>query len=251
MPFTLAHTIIASPISKLTRNKLPIMALAIGSMTPDLSRLISTEFALQSHEWKQIFQQNLLLGLFFSALWYLLYRPTLFRWFSIQDHLNIKNFSQRVRFIFYCCIALMLGNATHNIWDGLTHLDSRTLWHFDWMQYQFSFLQKTYSAPFLLQISSSILPLPILFWMAKIYISKHQIKVESAQIHDFLISLFLALIAGTIALFFYFKNLNLEMWQNHTYYFSGRILNKFSQAFLIIFTCCCLYFQLKYLKYKS
>ncbi len=40
MPFTISHAVIAPPIAKLSRNNLPIAALAIGSMTPDLYRLL-------------------------------------------------------------------------------------------------------------------------------------------------------------------------------------------------------------------
>ncbi|HCL58892.1 MAG TPA: DUF4184 domain-containing protein, partial [Acinetobacter sp.] len=36
MPFTLSHAVLAPPISYLTGNRLPVAALAIGSMVPDL-----------------------------------------------------------------------------------------------------------------------------------------------------------------------------------------------------------------------
>ncbi len=61
MPFTLAHTVIASPISKISKNKLPIAALAIGSMTPDLFRLFSNSSGLETHTWTAIFYPNLFL----------------------------------------------------------------------------------------------------------------------------------------------------------------------------------------------
>ena len=47
MPFTLSHAILAPPLSKLSGNRLPIAALAIGTMTPDLYRvLVKTEIYL-------------------------------------------------------------------------------------------------------------------------------------------------------------------------------------------------------------
>ncbi|WP_416172827.1 DUF4184 family protein, partial [Escherichia coli] len=39
MPFTLSHAILAPPIAKLSDQRLPVAALAIGCMTPDLFRL--------------------------------------------------------------------------------------------------------------------------------------------------------------------------------------------------------------------
>ena len=41
MPFTLSHAVLAPPISYLTGNRLPVAALAIGSMVPDLHRLFT------------------------------------------------------------------------------------------------------------------------------------------------------------------------------------------------------------------
>lgn len=41
MPFTLSHAVLAPPISYLTGNRLPVAALAIGSMVPDLYRLFT------------------------------------------------------------------------------------------------------------------------------------------------------------------------------------------------------------------
>ena len=77
MPFTLSHAVLAPPIAKITRYKLPIGALAIGCMTPDLVRLFTDENVTISHEWAGLIIPDLLLGLIFCVLWYVLYRPVL------------------------------------------------------------------------------------------------------------------------------------------------------------------------------
>ncbi len=62
MPFTISHAVIAPPLAKLSRNTLPIAALAIGSMTPDLYRLFTMQSGMLTHQWKGLFYPNLALG---------------------------------------------------------------------------------------------------------------------------------------------------------------------------------------------
>ena len=84
MPFTISHAVIAPPLAKLSRNTLPI-ALAIGSMTPDLYRLFTMQSGMLTHQWQGLFYPNLALGLLFSAIWYLLYRPVVYRfWYPTR-----------------------------------------------------------------------------------------------------------------------------------------------------------------------
>ena len=45
MPFTLSHAVLAPPLAKLSGNRLPLAALAIGCMVPDLIRLFVADAA--------------------------------------------------------------------------------------------------------------------------------------------------------------------------------------------------------------
>ena len=54
MPFTLSHAVLAPPLARLSRGHLPIAALAIGCMTPDLYRLFTTETIALTHQWSGI-----------------------------------------------------------------------------------------------------------------------------------------------------------------------------------------------------
>ena len=67
MPFTLSHAVLAPPLSKLTKGHLPIAALAIGCMTPDLYRLFTDESIDTTHQWSGILFPNLPIGLFFQS----------------------------------------------------------------------------------------------------------------------------------------------------------------------------------------
>ena len=250
MPFTLAHTVIASPISKISKNKLPIAALAIGSMTPDLFRLFSNSSGLETHTWTAIFYPNLFLGLAFCCIWYGLFRPTLSSCLSLKDDLNISNFLYFCRFLGLICIALIIGNITHLLWDGFTHLDSRTLFSLPFFESEISLFNRQYSYAFILQIVSSILPLPFIFYMIHQYYKKHKnpsISLNNQQ-KFILRNLTLSIFIGFIALTYYATQISYEVWLNHQYYFLGRMLNKFTQAALICFSLCCIVYQYKYFK---
>lgn len=126
MPFTLSHAVLAPPLSKLSKGHLPIAALAIGCMTPDLYRLFTQANIALTHQWSGLLFPNLPIGLFFCLLWYFIYRPVSYRFLGLKDPLQIKSFDDVVAFSLMNCFAIMLGTATHLIWDGLTHLDFRT-----------------------------------------------------------------------------------------------------------------------------
>lgn len=253
MPFTLAHLVVASPISKLSRNHLPIAALAIGSITPDALRIFPWAFAESSHQWSSIFHLHSLVGIFFCLLWYGIYRPTLYRWFSIQDELNLKNTRQYLYFFTLSYIGLIIGNATHLLWDGLTHLDSRTLIQFNWMKIKVPFFQNHYPIHFILQILCSLLPLPFIYCYLLRYLRKHRVmcNMNNKDKLKFQFVLSISIIAGVLWALLYAQHISVLMWNEHRYYFSGRLLNKFSQAFLIVSSLLCLFYQLIFIRNKK
>ena len=62
MPFTISHAVLAPPISKLTGHALPVAALAIGCMVPDLYRLFTQENSNTTHLWTSIIHPDLWIG---------------------------------------------------------------------------------------------------------------------------------------------------------------------------------------------
>ena len=126
MPFTISHAVLAPPIAKLTGYRLPIGALAIGTMTPDLYRLFTTNNYNFTHEWQGLIIPNLLIGLSFCLLWYGLFRPVIFRCIGMIKPMHVHSLDQAAGFLIAVIIAVIIGISTHLIWDGLTHSDFRT-----------------------------------------------------------------------------------------------------------------------------
>ena len=244
MPFTLSHAVLAPPLSKLSRGHLPIAALAIGCMTPDLYRLFTTETIALTHQWSGILFPNLPIGLCFCLLWYLLYRPVIYRFLGIRHPLKIKSFDETVAFILMCCLAIILGTATHLIWDGLTHLDFRSFAFQDFLAQSVQWGAQTYPMHRILQIGSSILALPFLLWMSLHYYRKHrQVNSVSTKIRVYAIGLIiLSIVCGGFSLWDYARYIPDATWQAELYYFTGRAINEFSQGTLLMFSLGCLLF---------
>lgn len=246
MPFTISHAVLAPPIAKLTGYRLPISALAIGSMTPDLYRLFTTESYDTSHQWQGIIFPNLIIGLFFCLLWYALYRPVIFRWIGLLKPMHLDSFKHLLKFSLSVVIGLIVGIATHLIWDGLTHSDFRTFAFNDFLNQQVALFGHIYPMHRVLQIGTSIVALPFMVWMAVHYYLKHkQLTAISKKIttYSFLI-LLISLFSGCYAYIHFAQNLGANPWSADLYSFIGRSVNQFAGAFLIAFSLGCILFRL-------
>ncbi len=242
MPFTLSHAVLAPPLSKLSRGHLPVAALAIGCMTPDLYRLFTEETIELTHQWSGLLFPNLLIGLLFCLLWYLLYRPVIYRFVGIFDPLNLKSFNDFISFSLMSCFGILLGTATHLIWDGLTHLDFRTFAFKKFLAQDIALLGFHYPLHFILQIGSSIVTLPFLFWMCHNYYRTHQYEsfiTKTMQIIAVMICI-ISITAGSIAVFGYISHISPELWEADRYFYIGKSINGFMQTGLCVFTVSCL-----------
>lgn len=246
MPFTLSHAVLAPPIAKLTGQRLPVAALTIGCMTPDLYRiLMKTEIHL-NHQFKGIVYPDLLVGLFFCLLWYLLYRPVIYRCAGLQDHLKIDSFSTFIKFLIAMIISIIIGTATHIIWDGLTHDDFRTIAFHNFLERSVNILQHPYPMHRVLQIASSAIALPFLFWMILHYYFKHK---QADRISSFIKTSGYSLVVfsatvGCIYYIFIAKHTGFIPVSNDLYDVIGFFFKYFSQGALISFTLGCLIFRL-------
>ena len=252
MPFTLSHAVLAPPLSKLSGNRLPIAALAIGTMTPDLYRvLVKTEIYL-NHQFKGIIYPDLLVGLLFCLLWYSLYRPLLFKFLGIQKPLNIVSFSTFFKFLIWTILAIILGTATHIIWDGLTHLDFRTFAFRDFLAQPVTLFQHVYPMHNVLQIGCSFLALPFLIWMAIHYIltyKQHHPVSNRMKIFSVLV-ICASCLAGIVYYFYQIKLTGLIPQKMHLYNYLGFLIKTFTQGALACFSAfACLFLILKYKHY--
>ena len=242
MPFTLSHAVLAPPLSKLSRGYLPVAALAIGCMTPDLYRLFTEETIELTHQWSGILFPNLPIGLLFWLLWYFIYRPISYRFLGLKDPLHIKSFDDVVAFSLMSCLAIMLGTATHLIWDGLTHLDFRTFAFKDFLAQDIALLGFHYPLHFILQIMSSIVTLPFLWLMCRSYYRtyRHPSSVSKTMQIIAVMSCVISVVAGVIAVWHYSHSISAELWHSERYFFIGKSINGFMQTGLCVFTASCL-----------
>lgn len=244
MPFTLSHAVLAPPLAKLSGQRLPIAALAIGCMLPDLHRLFTLRHDPTPHLWSALLYPNLLLGLVFCALWYLLYRPALYRFVGVYHPLNLNTIKSALGFVGGMILALLIGNATHLIWDGLTHHDFRSFAFQDFLAQSVQLGTDIYPMHRVLQIGSSILALPFLLWMSLHYYKKYQqIKPVSIKVRGYAVGLItLSVALGCFSLWDYARHIPDALWQEELYYFTGRAINEFSQGALLMFSLGCLLF---------
>ena len=244
MPFTLSHAVLAPPLAKLSGQRLPIAALAIGCMLPDLHRLFTLRQDPTPHLWSALFYPNLFLGLVFCALWYLLYRPALYRFVGVHHPLNLNTIKSVLGFVGCMILALLIGNATHLIWDGLTHHDFRSFAFQDFLAQSVEWGTQTYPMHRVLQIGSSILALPFLLWMSLDYYRKHrQLSSVSTKIRVYAIALIiLSIVFGGFSLWDYARYVPDATWQAELYYFTGHAINEFSQGALLMLSLGCLLF---------
>lgn len=244
MPFTISHAVLAPPISKITGGRLPISALAIGTMTPDLYRLFTSQDYDFTHEWRGIIVPDLLIGLAFCLLWYLLFRPVVFRCIGMVKPLDLHSFDRVCGFILSVCIALIIGIATHLIWDGLTHSDFRTFAFDHFLNHTITLLGHGYPMHRVLQIGTSIIALPILFWMMFKHIQQHQQVTPVADKIKKIkwLLLIISTLGGLLAYARFAMALGLELWHTDLYGYVGRAINHFSSAWLVLFSFGCLIF---------
>ena len=237
MPFTLSHAIVAAPLHHISGQRLPLAALAIGAMSPDLHRLLTTSTSYVTHEWQSIFSVTLWIALGFCLLWYLLYRPFIYACLGLSDALNIKNSRDFFVFILLTSIAVVIGIATHLIWDGLTHDDFRTFILHDFLRSDVTVLNQSYPMHRVLQLASSVITLPFLIWLTLRYCQNHKTVTVPFNMKCYaLLTFILASCIGGIFTWFYLAELSASDWQAMLYYHSGRSINEFFQGFLLIFT---------------
>jgi len=123
MPFTISHAAAVLPLHARGKTRLPLAALMIGSMSPDFLYFLPWDTGLMVHNFPALFWFCWPAGL---ALWMLFVRvvetPTLA---LLPD-------AWRARFppsekpltpglLMRASIAVILGAATHVIWDSFTH----------------------------------------------------------------------------------------------------------------------------------
>lgn len=138
MPFTPAHAVVALPF---VRTRLPIAAIAVGAMTPDVPLFfrVGIPYAL-THEWIGVLIVDLPLALALLLVWRIILRPAtpqlVPRWFADRCPPSWSDSASgwretwgahgeaarvRVGVIGLLVLSLLIGISSHLIWDAFTH----------------------------------------------------------------------------------------------------------------------------------
>lgn len=193
MAFTVAHMAAALPFYR-CRRWLSFEALLIGTMLPDLPYFLNSDASVgqQSHQWIGVLSYCLPWGLLVFALWHWLLKPAVIAliqpWYKAQhfdshyfdSHLKqqrmarysfgfslLSRFRVGLAFWLKVTLGLLLGAATHLIWDGITHVDSFIAEQIAWLQYSLDIRYLgDMTVARILQYVSSLLGLMLLFRFA-------------------------------------------------------------------------------------
>jgi len=127
MPFTFSHPAIVLPLNRLSKNRISLTALIIGSLTPDFEYFIRMRvLSIYSHTWSGMFWFDLPLGLVLLIIYNRLIRNKVIdrlpRYFNqrLSEFKNERPVSLGANFI-VVVTCLLIGVASHIFWDSFTH----------------------------------------------------------------------------------------------------------------------------------
>jgi len=171
MPYTASHAIIAYPVSKLTKGKLPLAAVAVGSVSPDFPYLVAlTPTHAPGHSILGVLLYCIVPSMIILYAWY--------RWIE-GPTLNFWRLPQRASSsdppaILLIGLGILIGALSHVAWDATSHsygylVNDNAFWNaeflslpaYKWNQYgsgvigllllslwYFSVLLKTWKTPY-------------------------------------------------------------------------------------------------------
>lgn len=137
MPFSFAHPLAVVPLA---RTALPFSALVVGSMSPDFHYLIHlSQSSHSTHTLGALFSFCLPASLIVLTLWHWLFKRPLLELLPDRHQQALRPISSHFTFgppkrFLMICLAVLIGAATHVIWDSFTHL-------WGWPVQKLSFLQ--------------------------------------------------------------------------------------------------------------
>lgn len=128
MPFTFSHPAIVLPLVYLPGKMFSLTGLVIGSITPDFEYFLRMKIISNySHSIEGLLWFNIPLGLLLAFIFHNIVRDRLFNNLPIfiQSRLTAFkkfNWNQHFRTQWYVVIiSLIIGAASHILWDGFTH----------------------------------------------------------------------------------------------------------------------------------
>lgn len=125
MPFTPSH---AAAVLPFLRTPLPASALVIGSVAPDLPYYLPVELPWDTHTASAVVTTNLLLGALAWVAWHGLLAAPAMAWAPGALRARLAGLPLGLgarlgsaRAVLLTALALVVGAATHVLWDEFTH----------------------------------------------------------------------------------------------------------------------------------
>jgi len=138
MPFTLAHAAASLPFR---RTRLPVSAIVIGCLAPDL--LYFMRLAPRGrfgHSLHGVLFLDLPIALGMYWIWRAYLRPGTLA-VAVSPERGLKAIEERrwsVGSTLIAVAAILLGIASHLLWDSFTHIDSWPYWHSAFLRHVFT-----------------------------------------------------------------------------------------------------------------
>jgi hypothetical protein len=164
MPFTFAHPAIVLPFGKLSRRLIPMAGLVVGSMIPDFEYFLRMRVeSIYSHTLPGLLWFDLPLGVLITCIYLLFVKRTLIQHLPTPLNQRFSAYEGTKINLIAIAVSVLIGAATHLLWDGFTHPSGYFVLHISALtkQYHTVYIYK------ILQHTSTILGL--LFIMYVIY----------------------------------------------------------------------------------
>lgn len=128
MPFTLAHPVVVVPLHRLLRRRLPLSALAIGSMAPDVEYMLRGGHGSIGHTPEGLVLFALPVGLAIFIIFQYLVKESAIRLLPERVTARLAAVARPVRLfdlrmLAAVALAIVIGAATHLFLDAFTHYD--------------------------------------------------------------------------------------------------------------------------------
>ena len=163
MPFTFSHPAIILPLKRWV-HKLSLSALIIGSTTPDFEYFINMKMkGSWGHSWEGLLWFNLPIGLVLYLLWHSAVKKPLIENLPVpikarmQPDYHFDGVAWLKQRWLWVILSLLMGSASHILWDGFTHAHTWATPYLPFLQYYWSILGYDVAAYSLFQHGSTLL----------------------------------------------------------------------------------------------
>jgi hypothetical protein len=168
VPFTVSHVAAVLPGA---RSALPAAALVVGAMAPDIPYFLPRgPWSLPTHTVGGIVLWAPLLGLVVVLAWYLLLVRAAYAWAPGQlrqrlpEPVTVRGRFGSVRAGVLVYVALVIGAATHVVWDAFTHNDGWVVERVPALMRSIEWLPGDLAVYRWAQYASSVVGMAILLW---------------------------------------------------------------------------------------